>query len=136
MTSNNSRAVRTKPLQCVAIRRALLLVINAMSQPEKSMEHVDEVPRFQNSSLKLVQIYSNFTFLCHITRAAVNENLSAFVRRKKQQSAENSAVHLKTGVEEDSRLVAVFAFKYFASFQLFFHTCMHVQEISLDNLLL
>ena len=65
----------------------------------------------------------------------MNENLSAFVRRKKQQSAENSAVHLKTSVEEDSRLVAVFAFKHFASFQLFFHTCMHVQEISSDLLL-
>ena len=29
MMSSNSRAVRTKPLQCVAIFRALLLVINA-----------------------------------------------------------------------------------------------------------
>ena len=38
--SNNSRAVRAKPLQCVAIYRALLLVINAMSQSEKSMKHV------------------------------------------------------------------------------------------------
>ena len=40
MTSNNSRAVRTKPLQCVAIRRALLLAINAISQSEKGVEHV------------------------------------------------------------------------------------------------
>ena len=40
MTRNNSRAVRAKPLQCVAICRALLLVINAKSQSEKSMEHV------------------------------------------------------------------------------------------------
>ena len=33
---NNSRAVRAKPLKCVAICRALLLVISAMSQSEKS----------------------------------------------------------------------------------------------------
>ena len=40
MTSNTSRAVRAKPLKCVAMCRALLLVINAMSQSERSMEHV------------------------------------------------------------------------------------------------
>ena len=41
MMSNDSRVVRARSLQCVVICRALLLVINAMSQSEKSMEHVE-----------------------------------------------------------------------------------------------
>ena len=69
--SNNSRAVRAKPLQCVSISRALLLVINAMNQSEKCMEHVGwsgALPKFV--ALKLGQIYRNFTFLPHNFGAA------------------------------------------------------------------